>query len=947
MKSTAPWSVKGIARDTRETAKEAARKEGLTVGEWLNQIIHKAGSDDMGSVEGLNGVKAADLVLAMDRLNRRFAKGEESTDEALTQITTVLERLETRLSTVENAAGDTGPKRDGGHDSGRELDRIDALRSLEKALGQIAVQFEKSQKAAQDRLAETEGHISAINDGLTTRLAALEAKAADFSTASVAAAPADPDFAERTGKRLRVLGDEIKRGGDQVRSLETLISRLADQIDASEQRSAEGVQRIADGMTALRGQVQALQQTPVKSGPTRADIVEMVEQAADARFAALRDDLPVADFPETGTADTLEPARAFGTRTPDAASLFDAASAFDAPADQPQDDPASAHTPEMAPSPIAPTGSLYDDPDDEEISVDTEFASAFDDLDLDVDQPPTPLPGEETPPAATPDDELEVDLDSEADEARRIAAEINQALNGGLADDRARDGFDAPGETVAPPRAGAPVETVAQPHPPADDPQTDQIGFAREEAAPARQPQAAPKIATQRPVDPARINPGKLPRTPEGKIDIARLTPKQKAILAARARKKREEALAAAQATGPASEAAPTPAPKRARPVPIDTPDLINDEQKSILENVRSFFSRGRSNDDGDEQSPISDAASAPAGEPGAVKKKSDLDTSAAKADRSQDGATLNQDGQLSAEQKDAPRPAPTGPVFLENVHQIDTSTSGGLLIREGKPTLFGYLSLAAIALMIAAFVGLRFFLPAKPPSPARERTGVPTISIPADASLDNAGIIETPAPAPLNTNQPRLAFLEAMTVLSGEAGAEDIEGAVALLETASAAGYAPAQFQLGEFYKNGTYVDQNPGRARSWFQRAASGGNVFAMHRLGYLYAEGQGGSADINTAIQWFEDAANFGFVDSMFNLGTIYDPITGNSLANVQDAEKAYYWYALAALQGDNGAANKAGDLATRLDNRQKTRLDAEIENWRARPTNRTANENIVSE
>ncbi|MEL6113550.1 MAG: hypothetical protein AAFR20_12175, partial [Pseudomonadota bacterium] len=108
MKSTAPWSVKGIARDTRETAKEAARKEGLTVGEWLNQIIHKAGSDDMGSVEGLNGVKAADLVLAMDRLNRRFAKGEESTDEALTQITTVLERLETRLSTVENAAGDTG-----------------------------------------------------------------------------------------------------------------------------------------------------------------------------------------------------------------------------------------------------------------------------------------------------------------------------------------------------------------------------------------------------------------------------------------------------------------------------------------------------------------------------------------------------------------------------------------------------------------------------------------------------------------------------------------------------------------------------------------------------------------------------------------------------------------------------------------------------------------------
>ncbi|MEO1425542.1 MAG: tetratricopeptide repeat protein, partial [Pseudomonadota bacterium] len=161
------------------------------------------------------------------------------------------------------------------------------------------------------------------------------------------------------------------------------------------------------------------------------------------------------------------------------------------------------------------------------------------------------------------------------------------------------------------------------------------------------------------------------------------------------------------------------------------------------------------------------------------------------------------------------------------------------------------------------------------------------------------------------------------------------------------AAGYAPAQFQLGEFYKNGTYVDQNPGRARSWFQRAASGGNIFAMHRLGYLYAEGQGGSTDINTAIQWFEDAANYGFVDSMFKLGTIYDPITGNSAVDIQDAEKAYYWYALAALQGDNDAANKAGDLAARLDASQKTRLDGEIADWRARPTNRTANENFIGE
>ncbi len=33
-----PWSVKGVDADARETAKEAARRAGMTLGEWLNAI---------------------------------------------------------------------------------------------------------------------------------------------------------------------------------------------------------------------------------------------------------------------------------------------------------------------------------------------------------------------------------------------------------------------------------------------------------------------------------------------------------------------------------------------------------------------------------------------------------------------------------------------------------------------------------------------------------------------------------------------------------------------------------------------------------------------------------------------------------------------------------------------------------------------------------------------
>ena len=43
MSSGAPWSVKGIDPKAREIAKDLARRSGMTLGEWLNQIILEDG----------------------------------------------------------------------------------------------------------------------------------------------------------------------------------------------------------------------------------------------------------------------------------------------------------------------------------------------------------------------------------------------------------------------------------------------------------------------------------------------------------------------------------------------------------------------------------------------------------------------------------------------------------------------------------------------------------------------------------------------------------------------------------------------------------------------------------------------------------------------------------------------------------------------------------------
>ena len=40
-----PWSVKGVEPEAREAAKIAARRAGLTIGAWLNQMIRAAATE--------------------------------------------------------------------------------------------------------------------------------------------------------------------------------------------------------------------------------------------------------------------------------------------------------------------------------------------------------------------------------------------------------------------------------------------------------------------------------------------------------------------------------------------------------------------------------------------------------------------------------------------------------------------------------------------------------------------------------------------------------------------------------------------------------------------------------------------------------------------------------------------------------------------------------------
>jgi localization factor PodJL len=78
MKFGVPWSVKGIRPEARETAKEAARRSGLPLGEWLNSVILQQagdagddedayGHEDMSSVHE----RLDDITRRLDQFSRK------------------------------------------------------------------------------------------------------------------------------------------------------------------------------------------------------------------------------------------------------------------------------------------------------------------------------------------------------------------------------------------------------------------------------------------------------------------------------------------------------------------------------------------------------------------------------------------------------------------------------------------------------------------------------------------------------------------------------------------------------------------------------------------------------------------------------------------------------------------------------------------------------------
>ena len=111
MKFGVPWSVKGIRPEARETAREAARLSGMSLGEWLNSvIIQQAAQEGVQALslvdENSHGDEIATVNERLDDLTRRIEQLMRTSPVAYApkrsrnepdQLTELIGRLDRRL----------------------------------------------------------------------------------------------------------------------------------------------------------------------------------------------------------------------------------------------------------------------------------------------------------------------------------------------------------------------------------------------------------------------------------------------------------------------------------------------------------------------------------------------------------------------------------------------------------------------------------------------------------------------------------------------------------------------------------------------------------------------------------------------------------------------------------------------------------------------------------
>lgn len=261
MANSMPWSVRGIDPDIREQAVEAAHRSGLSVGQWLNQILAGSLDDDEGEEElpprsrrkaSSRQERAAELGERLGRLGQRrtataahrFSAEEDDSPvmDLLQEAVDAIERIEKRQVSHAPAGNDK---------KARAL--AEQLRAFEARVEQALEQKAKDTPAAP----HTEGALEARLAGIMATLERMQHQIAlpvvpPQDRAAQRFAEEDPAFSRTLAEieaRRRALDSDLTPRG-----------RAAAPVQAVVEPQAPVAAPVDGALTAMRGELAKLTQ---------------------------------------------------------------------------------------------------------------------------------------------------------------------------------------------------------------------------------------------------------------------------------------------------------------------------------------------------------------------------------------------------------------------------------------------------------------------------------------------------------------------------------------------------------------------------------------------------------------------------------------------------------------------------------------------------------------
>lgn len=273
MANSLPWSVKGVDPRTRDAAKAAARRAGMTLGEWLDHKI-RVESEDAQPAAAAASAPAAPEQLDIAALSERLARLSQGRTDTAARVAPAgpsraeLDALLRQAATAEKLTRETSTRTAGALDSiARWIEQTeDRLTSGERAaaerqeratnviaeaiktMGERIVEIERRTSEAQQQAAERSPRLAFSRDGLAAAVTDIRTRQRlldrEEDEARRPAAPAQErisalredlrDLGARLspeGRRAAPQRPAAPLGADLARSLEAKIAALGSRLD--------------------------------------------------------------------------------------------------------------------------------------------------------------------------------------------------------------------------------------------------------------------------------------------------------------------------------------------------------------------------------------------------------------------------------------------------------------------------------------------------------------------------------------------------------------------------------------------------------------------------------------------------------------------------------------------------------------------------------------------